>query len=51
MGTNLKGIFLCTKYAIPHIRNSKNGKIIISPQKLDFMGFHSFQYTLPQNLG
>jgi len=28
MDTNLKGVFLCTKYAIPHIRNSKNGKII-----------------------
>jgi len=26
--TNLKGVFLCTKYAIPHIKNSKNGKII-----------------------
>ena len=26
--TNLKGVFLCTKYAIPHIRNSQNGKII-----------------------
>jgi Dehydrogenases with different specificities (related to short-chain alcohol dehydrogenases) len=26
--TNLKGVFLCTKYAIPHIRNSMNGKII-----------------------
>src|SRR5665647_2670405 len=28
MDTNLKGVFLCTKYAIPHIRNSENGKII-----------------------
>jgi len=28
MDTNLKGVFLCTKYAIPYIRNSKNGKII-----------------------
>jgi 3-oxoacyl-[acyl-carrier protein] reductase len=28
MDTNLKGIFLCTKYAIPYIRNSKNGKIV-----------------------
>lgn len=28
MDTNLKGIFLCTKYAIPYIRESKNGKII-----------------------
>jgi 3-oxoacyl-[acyl-carrier protein] reductase len=28
MDTNLKGVFLCTKYAIPHTRNSKNGKII-----------------------
>ena len=28
MDTNLKGVFLCTKYAIPHIRNSQNGKII-----------------------
>lgn len=28
MDTNLKGIFLCTKYAIPHIRNSNNGKIV-----------------------
>jgi 3-oxoacyl-[acyl-carrier protein] reductase len=28
MDTNLKGIFLCTKYAIPYIRKSKNGKII-----------------------
>ena len=26
--TNLKGVFLCTKYAIPYIRGSKNGKII-----------------------
>ena len=26
--TNLKGVFLCTKYAIPYIRESKNGKII-----------------------
>jgi 3-oxoacyl-[acyl-carrier protein] reductase len=26
--TNLKGVFLCTKYAIPHIRKSENGKII-----------------------
>ena len=23
-----KGVFLCTKYAIPYIRESKNGKII-----------------------
>jgi len=28
MDTNLKGVFLCTKYAIPHLKNSKNGKII-----------------------
>ena len=28
MDTNLKGIFLCTKYAIPYIRNSNNGKIV-----------------------
>jgi 3-oxoacyl-[acyl-carrier protein] reductase len=28
MDTNLKGIFLCTKYAIPYIRNSSNGKIV-----------------------
>lgn len=28
MDTNLKGVFLCTKYAIPYIRRSKNGKII-----------------------
>ena len=28
MDTNLKGVYLCTKYAIPHIRNSENGKII-----------------------
>jgi len=28
MDTNLKGIFLCTKYAIPYLRESKNGKII-----------------------
>ncbi len=28
MDTNLKGVFLCTKYAIPYIRNSQNGKII-----------------------
>ena len=28
MDTNLKGVFLCTKYTIPHIRKSKNGKII-----------------------
>lgn len=28
MDTNLKGVFLCTKYAIPHLRNSQNGKII-----------------------
>jgi 3-oxoacyl-[acyl-carrier protein] reductase len=28
MDTNVKGIFLCTKYAIPHIRNSNNGKIV-----------------------
>ena len=28
MDTNLKGIFLCTKYATPYIRNSKNGKIV-----------------------
>jgi len=28
MDTNLKGVFLCTKYAIPYIRDSKNGKII-----------------------
>jgi 3-oxoacyl-[acyl-carrier protein] reductase len=28
MDTNLKGVFLCSKYAIPHIRNSDNGKII-----------------------
>lgn len=28
MDTNLKGAFLCTKYAIPYIRDSKNGKII-----------------------
>jgi len=28
MDTNLKGVFLCTKYAIPHIRNRKSGKII-----------------------
>jgi 3-oxoacyl-[acyl-carrier protein] reductase len=28
MNTNLKGVFLCTKYAIPYIRESKNGKII-----------------------
>ncbi len=28
MDTNLKGVFLCTKYAIPYIRESKNGKII-----------------------
>lgn len=26
--TNLKGVFLCTKYAIPYMRRSKNGKII-----------------------
>jgi len=26
--TNLKGVFLCTKYAIPYLRKSKNGKII-----------------------
>ncbi|HII93467.1 MAG TPA: SDR family oxidoreductase, partial [Methanosarcina sp.] len=26
--TNLKGVFLCTKYAIPYIKESKNGKII-----------------------
>lgn len=28
MDTNLKGAFLCTKYAIPYLRESKNGKII-----------------------
>ncbi len=28
MDTNVKGVFLCTKYAIPHIRKSENGKII-----------------------
>ena len=28
MDTNLKGVFLCIKYAIPQIRNSQNGKII-----------------------
>lgn len=28
MDTNLKGVFLCTKYAIPYIKRSKNGKII-----------------------
>lgn len=28
MDTNLKGVFLCTKYAIPYLRESKNGKII-----------------------
>lgn len=28
MDTNLKGVFLCTKYAIPYIKESKNGKII-----------------------
>ncbi len=28
MDTNLRGVFLCTKYAIPYIRRSKNGKII-----------------------
>lgn len=28
MDTNLKGVFLCTKYSIPYIRNSPNGKII-----------------------
>ncbi|WP_410510133.1 SDR family oxidoreductase [Methanosarcina hadiensis] len=28
MDTNLKGVFLCTKYAIPYIRRSNNGKII-----------------------
>ncbi|RXA19966.1 SDR family oxidoreductase [Methanosarcina sp. MSH10X1] len=28
MDTNLKGVFLCAKYAIPYIRESKNGKII-----------------------
>jgi 3-oxoacyl-[acyl-carrier protein] reductase len=28
MDTNVKGVFLCTKYAIPYIRKSKNGKII-----------------------
>jgi 3-oxoacyl-[acyl-carrier protein] reductase len=28
MDTNLKGIFLCTKYAIPYIKNSNNGKIV-----------------------
>ena len=28
MDTNLKGIFLCTKYAIPYIGNSNNGKIV-----------------------
>lgn len=28
MDTNLKGVFLCTKYAIPYIKRSSNGKII-----------------------
>ncbi len=28
MDTNLKGVYLCTKYAIAHIRNSNNGKIV-----------------------
>lgn len=28
MDTNLKGVFLCIKYAIPYIRNSNNGKIV-----------------------
>lgn len=28
MDTNVKGVFLCTKYAIPYIRKSKNGKIV-----------------------
>ena len=28
MDTNLKGVYLCTKYAIPYIRNSNNGKIV-----------------------
>jgi len=28
MDTNLKGVFLCTKYAIPYIKRSNNGKII-----------------------
>lgn len=28
MDTNLKGVFLCIKYAIPYIRNSTNGKIV-----------------------
>jgi len=28
MDTNLKGVFLCTKYAIPYIKKSNNGKII-----------------------
>jgi len=32
MDTNLKGVFLCTKYAIPYIRESKNGKSSIYPQ-------------------
>lgn len=26
--TNLKGVFLCTKYALPYIKKSNNGKII-----------------------
>lgn len=28
MDTNLKGIFLCCKYVIPHMRNQRSGKII-----------------------
>lgn len=28
MDTNLKGVYLCTKYAIAHIINSNNGKIV-----------------------
>ncbi|WP_292379075.1 SDR family NAD(P)-dependent oxidoreductase [Methanosarcina sp. UBA289] len=28
MDTNLRGVFLCMKYAIPYLRESKNGKII-----------------------
>jgi 3-oxoacyl-[acyl-carrier protein] reductase len=49
--TNLKGVFLCTKYAIPHIRKSNNGKIINISSVAGLHGIPDFPYILSQNLG
>ena len=39
IGTNLTGMFLCTKYAIPHLKQSKGSRIINIASQLGLVGY------------